>query len=163
MDLFDPLLITGQLPAPYRIRPLHSNDFSKGFGKLLSQLSDIENLNEAKFSASFNEMLHHGSYFIVVIENCDTRTLVATGSLLLERKFLHGGGLCGHIEDVVVDKEVRSKRFGCLVVDELKHLAIHKGCYKLCLDCATNNIGFYERLGFKQKEIQMVLYFQSKL
>ncbi|KAK7858846.1 glucosamine 6-phosphate n-acetyltransferase [Quercus suber] len=33
------------------------------------------------------------------------------------------------------------------------------GCYKVILDCSLENKAFYEKCGFKQKEIQMVKYF----
>ena len=40
-------------------------------------------------------------------------------------------------------------------------LARGYGCYKAILDCKTHNITFYEKLGFKRKEVQMALYFPS--
>jgi glucosamine-phosphate N-acetyltransferase len=33
--------------------------------------------------------------------------IVGTGTLFVERKLLHNGGLAGHIEDVVVDSTIR--------------------------------------------------------
>ena len=45
------------------------------------------------------------------------------------------------------------------IIDQLKHLAKRSGCYKVILDCAEKNVGFYEKLGFVKKEIQMALYF----
>jgi glucosamine-phosphate N-acetyltransferase len=38
--------------------------------------------------------------------------IIATGTLLLERKFARGCGLCGHIEDIVVDAGQRGKGMG---------------------------------------------------
>jgi len=162
-SLFDPKLITPiKAPPSFEIRPLRLDDFAKGFAALLSQLSDIEKLDSAQFTVAFNEMRQAGSYFIVVIEDLSKKTLVATGSLILERKFLHSAGLCGHIEDVVVKEEYRSHSFGRIILEQLKQIALRKGCYKLCLDCAEKNVPFYEKLGFKRKELQMALY-SSKL
>ena len=31
-----------------------------------------------------------------------------------------------------------------------------QGCYKVILDCADDNAAFYEKSGFKRKEVQMV-------
>lgn len=30
------------------------------------------------------------------------------------------------------------------------------GCYKVILDCAENNVAFYEKCGLTRKEVQMV-------
>lgn len=92
---------------------------------------------------------------------------------------------CGHIEDVVVDSTYRGKNFGlkcvglctflfsplCRLIEQLKHISFAKGCYKVILDCSQKvlralvlacsdeqNVPFYEKTGFKVKEVQMVLY-----
>jgi len=36
------------------------------------------------------------------------------------------------------------------------------GCYKVILDCAEKNIGFYEKCGFKRKEVTMAWYIPGK-
>lgn len=33
------------------------------------------------------------------------------------------------------------------------------GCYKVILDCAEHNVGYYEKCGLTRKEVQMVRYF----
>jgi len=48
------------------------------------------------------------------------------------------------------------------VIEQLKHIGFAQGCYKIILDCNDKNVGFYQKCGFKQKEIQMALY-KSKL
>lgn len=35
-------------------------------------------------------------------------------------------------------------------------------CHAVILDCADNNVAFYEKVGFKPKERQMALYLMSK-
>ncbi len=52
------------------------------------------------------------------------------GTLLLERKFIRGAGLAGHVEDVVVDEGSRGRGLGKLLLDALVALAREKGCYK---------------------------------
>ena len=50
--------------------------------------------------------------------------ILAAGTLLLEQKFIHGGALVGHIEDVVVAKKARGLGLGKEIVDHLvKELA----------------------------------------
>ena len=85
--------------------------------------------------------------------------IVACGTLLLELKFIHNGGWCGHIEDVVVDASDRGRGLGKLIVTKLKDAAAEFGCYKAILDCAEKNVGFYQKCGFRKKEVCMALYF----
>ena len=84
---------------------------------------------------------------------------MATGSLLVERKFIRGCGRVGHIEDVVVDASQRRRGTGARIVRHLVDAAERAGCYKVILDCAAENAPFYERQGFVRKEVQMALYF----
>jgi GNAT superfamily N-acetyltransferase len=46
------------------------------------------------------------------------------------------------------------------VIEQLKSIAKAQGCYKVILDCDEKNQGFYEKLGFKKKEVQMAYYFE---
>eukprot|EP01126_Amoeba_proteus_P030467 TRINITY_DN3011_c0_g1_i2.p1 TRINITY_DN3011_c0_g1~~TRINITY_DN3011_c0_g1_i2.p1 ORF type:complete len:111 (-),score=15.59 TRINITY_DN3011_c0_g1_i2:129-461(-) len=100
-------------------------------------------------------------YLIVVVEDINQKLLVGSGSLVLERKFIHDGGLCGHIEDVVVLDSVRGTKVGRVIVEQLTHLGKRAGCYKIILDCSEKNVGFYHRLGFQRKENQMAMYFDQ--
>lgn len=66
----------------------------------------------------------------------------------------------GHIEDVVTDASCRGKGFGKLLIEHLTALAKQRGCYKVILDAAEANVGFYEKCGYKRKELQMAHYFE---
>jgi len=44
------------------------------------------------------------------------------------------------------------------VISQLEHLGISLGCYKIILDCSEKNVPFYEKCGFKKKEVQMAFY-----
>jgi glucosamine-phosphate N-acetyltransferase len=88
-----------------------------------------------------------------------TNTIIATGTIILEPKFIHNNGTVGHIEDIVVDKDKNGLGIGKKLIDELVNIAINNGCYKVILNCSETNIGFYEKAGFKTKDRQMALYF----
>lgn len=79
--------------------------------------------------------------------------------MLIERKFLRGCGLCGHVEDVVVDERARGKRLGVKLLEAAVEAAKAAGCYKIILDCSEANVAFYEKCGLTRKEVQMVRYF----
>ena len=47
------------------------------------------------------------------------------------------------------------------LIDYLSKLGEEKGCYKVILDAAEKNVGFYEKCGYKRKEICMAKYFEE--
>ena len=78
---------------------------------LLNQLKKIEldNIDRSKAWNDFNSNTSSNS--IVGIYN---NKIVAYGSLVIENKIR--GEVAGHIEDIVVDKEVRGKMIGVLLI-----------------------------------------------
>ena len=77
-----------------------------------------------------------------------------------EMKFIHNCGLCGHVEEVVVDSNYRKQGLGKLIIDHCKGVASFKGCYKMILDCNDQNIPFYQKCGLTKKENMMAIYFK---
>ncbi|ORY26268.1 acyl-CoA N-acyltransferase [Naematelia encephala] len=161
--LFDPGVIphSGQdsLGQDLILRPLASDDHTRGHLDLLSILTAAPQLSPTAYSDIF---AHHKScpstYFTIVIVHESTDTLVACGSIVLERKFVRGGGLIGHIEDIAVAKSMQGRKLGIKIINTLEAIGRAKGCYKIILDCSKDNIPFYEKCGFKHKEYQMVRY-----
>ena len=51
-------------------------------------------------------------YYVIVIEDLKRQKIVASGTLFIERKFLHETASAGHIEDIVVDAEERGHQLG---------------------------------------------------
>jgi hypothetical protein len=56
--------------------------------------------------------------------------VVAAGSVIVERKFVHLNGLVGHIEDIAVDANQQGKKFGIKIIEALKYIGENTGCYK---------------------------------
>jgi glucosamine-phosphate N-acetyltransferase len=166
-DLFDPALIDQVSPAARDrtaedglvTRPLRSDDFRKGYTELLGQLTKIGGVDDAGFRRRFQDMRDAGDvYYTVVIEDAKKGKIVGCATLFVEKKVIRGLGLVGHVEDVVVDKQYRGFRLGIRVIQQLRHIADELKCYKVILDCSEDNVPFYERCGFKLKEVQMVVY-----
>lgn len=76
-------------------------------------------------------------------------TIVGTATLLFELKFIHDGGLAGHIEDAAVRREYQGAGIGTLIVKYLLDAARKRGCYKTILDCEDSLVAYYEHLGFE--------------
>ncbi|CAL5334529.1 unnamed protein product [Camellia sinensis] len=144
----------------FQVRKLEISDKSKGFIELLQQLTVCDSVSEKQFEERFRELSSYGDdHLICVIEDNRSGKIVATGSVFTEKKFIRNCGKVGHIEDVVVDSSARGMQLGKKIVEVLIDHARSTGCYKVILDCSTDNRVFYEKCGFKQKEIQMVKYF----
>lgn len=153
---------TSKEEEAFEVRKLEISDRKKGFVELLQQLTVCGSISDEAFDKRFNEVAKYGDdHLICVIEGRDSGKIIATGSVFIEKKFIRNCGKVGHIEDVVVDSNVRGKNLGKKVVEFLSDHAHSMGCYKVILDCSSENMPFYERCGFKKKEIQMVKYFAS--
>lgn len=55
-----------------------------------------------------------GGYYITVIEDTRNGSIIGAASLITEMKFIHGCGLRGRLEDVVVNNTYRGKQLGKL-------------------------------------------------
>ena len=82
--------------------------------------------------------------------------IVAYGSVVIENKVR--GEVAGHIEDIVVDSEVRGKMIGVSLIKELIKVAKNKGCYRITLFCKETLVNFYARNGFEINNVVMKKY-----
>ena len=158
-------------PESYVLRPLQSGDFQKGYKELLSQLTDVGDLEEDSFEEVLKRMQRSqaedecNSIRTVVVERLfpdgKPGKLVAAASLLMEQKFSRGGKRCGHIEDVVTDAGHRKRGLARMILDQLVAEAGNPtskrgACYKVILDCTEANSAVYAKCGYsKTGEIQM--------
>ncbi|KAJ3052905.1 Glucosamine-phosphate N-acetyltransferase-like protein [Rhizophlyctis rosea] len=161
--LFNPVYISPEvqrsLKEGFVVRPLAASDYEKGFLDCLSQLTTVGSLTKGQFMERFSYLKSHNyEYFTIVIEDTKKKLIVGAGTIFVERKFVHGNGLVGHIEDIVTLSDYRGLNLGKLVIETLKYVGKHTGCYKIILDCSDKNIPFYQKCGFAHKEFEMVLY-----
>lgn len=129
------------------IRELRKEDLGKGFLATLDSLRQTSDIEQNKAEEIFEKISSNPDHVIVVAE-LDGK-IVGTTTLLIEIKFIHSGGLVGHIEDVVVDKNFQGQRIGEKIMKYLLEFAKNRGCYKTILDCTDDVKPFYEKLGFK--------------
>ncbi|RSH78911.1 uncharacterized protein EHS24_001834 [Apiotrichum porosum] len=159
-----PVSIQQRLGPDLEIRPLASSDHSRGHFELLSVLSQAPALTKEHYEAQFASMKAClNTYYTVVFVNKATDQLVAVGSIFVERKFLRGGGIVGHIEDIAVSKSMQGRKLGLHLINALEEIGRNTGCYKIILDCSKENIPFYEKCGFTHKEYEMVMYLNQPL
>src|SRR5947209_7904113 len=135
------------------IRELYGRDFDNDFLETLAHLAEI-NLSVEEAKAIFRTRLGMGIRTYVAL---DQEKVVGTISLLVEQKFIHGGGHVGHIEDVAVHPAYVGQGIGSALVRHVIEQARKWGCYKLILSCFEDRVAFYERLGFRRYEVGMRL------
>ncbi len=92
-------------------RRLEEDDYEKGYLDILMQLTSVGDISKETFSQQFDLIRRNPDYVVIVVENLAGR-IVATATLLIERKFIHQCSSVGHIEDVVVDKAYRDRKIG---------------------------------------------------
>lgn len=130
------------------IRELKKEDIWNGFLKSLDSLKPASNIEKSKAESIFEKINTNPDHIIVVAE-LDGK-IVGSTTLIIESKFIHNGGLVGHIEDVVVNKEFQGQKIGEKIMIYLIEIAKKHGCYKTILNCTDDVKPFYEKLGFKQ-------------
>ncbi len=128
------------------IRELQKEDLKNGFLTTLDSLRQASNIDGKKAEEIFEKINKNPDHIIAVAE-VDGK-IVGTTTLLIEQKFIHEGGLVGHIEDVVVDKKFQGQKIGEKIMKYLLDIAKKRGCYKTILDCTDDVKPFYEKLGF---------------
>ncbi|KAG0084137.1 Glucosamine-phosphate N-acetyltransferase-like protein [Podila epicladia] len=180
--LFDAALIPAELqarlPAGHVLRPLARTDnqlrSNTSFLKTLEVLTTVGNIANADFQKRFTYLQQHNDqYFTIVIEDMNGPVgspsegslvapgrgkIVAAGTVLVERKFIHELGLVGHIEDIAVSADQQGKKLGLRIIETLKAIGEQVGCYKVILDCSEKNVPFYEKCGFERKGVEMGWY-----
>ncbi len=129
------------------IRELRKEDLWNGFLTTLDSLRQTSNIDRVKAEEIFEKINSNQDHIITVAE-LDGKIVGAT-TFLIEPKFIHKGGLVGHIEDVVVEKDFQGQKIGEKIMKHLLEFAKNQGCYKTILDCTDDVKPFYEKLGFK--------------
>lgn len=146
---------------PYEVRELKTTDLGNGFVETLGNLSETGSLTPATARRILQAMMRAGPYHVVVAVGADGQVM-GTTTLLVEQKFIHGGGLVGHIEDVAVRKGCEGRGIGGSVVKAAVQMADEFGCYKVILDCKEELEPFYSKLGFRRHDIGMRLDLRPK-
>ena len=131
-----------------KIREIEKGDLEKGFLESLDSLRKASDLELGKAQEIFDKIKSNPNHKIFVATVYEK--VVGSTTLFIEPKFIHKGGLVGHIEDVVVAKEFQGKGIGEKLIEASLDFAKNSGCYKTILECSDDVKPFYEKIGFKK-------------
>ena len=115
------------------IREIIESDLENGFLESLDNLRQSSNLEQDSARNNLKKISENEDHVIHVAE-VDGK-IVGSTTLLIEQKFIHEGGIVGHIEDVVVKKEFEGQGIGMNLVLSLLDVAKERKCYKTILNC----------------------------
>jgi len=143
-----------------KIRELQEKDLFNGFLESLDSLRKASDLDPKKAKEIFKKIKSRPDHVIYVAVS-DSK-VIGSATIFIEPKFIHCGGMVGHIEDVVVRKEHQGGGIGQQIINALLEYAEKKGCYKTILDCTDEVMPFYGKLGFKRHSNSMRFDHPSK-
>jgi GNAT superfamily N-acetyltransferase len=116
---------------------------------LYSQLDSEDKLSIREAIQIFNKLKQYPDFSVYVARINDK--IVGAFELLIMDNFAHNGAKSGIVEDLIVDKSMRSRGIGSTMMKYAIDLCRKNKCYKLVL---SSNIKrekaheFYEKLGF---------------
>jgi glucosamine-phosphate N-acetyltransferase len=136
----------------YAIREIEENDIeSGGLLEVLENLAPVGGLSKPAAKAILKDIKSnplHRIFVAVVQDGRNQGLIIGTTTLLVEPKFIFGGGRVAHIEDVAVRAEYQRKGIGFKLVNYATEQAAIMRCIRTVLDCSDENIPFYEKIGY---------------
>jgi len=135
------------------IREIEEDDLEKEFLETLDFLRNASGLDKNKAKEILKKIKQNPNHIIHVA--IDDKKVIGSTTLFIEQKFIHDGGLVGHIEDVVVRKDYEGRGIGMKLVISLLDVAKQRKCYKTILNCEDSLKPFYEKIGFKKATNEM--------
>ena len=136
----------------YAIREIEENDIKSGrLLEVLENLAPVGDLTVPAARMIFKEIRSnplHRIFVAVIQEGLERGLVIGTTTLLVEPKFIFGGGRVGHIEDVAVRAGFQRKGIGFKLVNYATKQAVAMRCVRTVLDCSDENVPFYKRIGY---------------
>jgi glucosamine-phosphate N-acetyltransferase len=133
------------------------SNINQEYCALLRELTICPTPTDEQFAKTIDIMeLNKNKIFIAIDET--TNTIIATTSVLIEQKIIHGMQCVCHIEDVVTKQEYRGKGIAKQLLEKCVEYAKQNNCYKVILDCKDENVAIYEKCGFAKTGNQMANY-----
>ena len=134
------------------IREIEENDIETGrLLEVLENLAPVGGLTMPAAKMILKEIRSnplHKIFVAVTQEGRERGLVIGTTTLLVEPKFIFGGGRVGHIEDVAVRAGYQRKGIGFKLVNYATEQAVAMRCVRTVLDCSDENVPFYKKIGY---------------
>ena len=151
-----------------KIRKMERKDIS-GVVELLKQVETIHHMGRPDLFKS-NSVKYNENEIDSILDEKDKYVFVAVDdkdkvigyAFCVLKQFLNDNVLTDiktlYIDDLCVDEDVRGKRIGQKIYEEVKEFAKLNGCYNITLNvwcCNPLAMEFYEKLGLRPQKIGM--------
>ena len=136
-----------------KIRILNENDYEEYF-RLINIFRETS-FTKDDFLSNLLNIGYNSNIYVLELNN----TLIGTGTILYEYKFIHNISKIAHIEDICIDNNHRGKNYGKTLIHYLINIAKKINCYKVTLYCTEELENFYNSCNMKKNGIQMAIYF----
>ncbi len=136
------------------IRRLKKDDLNNGFLETLDNLYSASSSIDPKLAHKLFDELDSNTDYHIIVGELDGK-VVSTATLLIEKKFIHGGSSVGLIEDVVTNEEYHNRGISQKIVEHMLGIAEKNQCYKTILYCPPELCDYYEKIGFVKTDYCM--------
>jgi glucosamine-phosphate N-acetyltransferase len=133
----------------YIFRKLNKNDY-ENYLVMINEFRPTT-FTYDQFTETLDYLHPFSEIWVIEYEN----EIIATGTILYEKKFIHNNSKLAHIEDICVKNAYRNLGIGKLIVTHLMNLAKKHECYKVSLNCSESNSFFYTKCGLQNRGLQM--------
>ncbi len=113
------------------------------------------------FYTDFVNNILNDNHIILLLINMKTNEIIASGTLLIEKKLTYGGCKMGHIENILVEEKYRGNGYGKKIVEHLIEYARTSKCYRIDLSCEEKLVDFYSKIGFNNIIVCMSTLFKE--
>ena len=138
------------------VRLLSLNDYEE-FLNLVNEFRPTF-LSKNEFRYVLKNIYEYGKIWLLIDDL--TKTIMGCGTLIIEQKFIHNGGIVARVEDFIIKKKFQGKGGGHFLLKELvKRAKEIEGCYKIILNCSQELEKFYEKTGFSKHKSEMEIRF----
>ena len=111
---------------------------------LLSELTIADDIETEFFLKNIKKIFKMGVIIVAYfIESNGDIKIIASGTIVIEPKIIRYGKNVGHIEDIVVIRNMRGQGISTKIISNLKNIAKELNCYKVILNCSEKLKFFY--------------------
>lgn len=133
------------------INILEKKDY-QNYLELMKQFRPIElEISFKEFCILYDKIFLSSEIYVARLNE----QIIGSITIFYEQKFINNCALYAHIEDVIVDKNLRMLNIGSQLLDYAKKKASEKNCFKCTLVCSKEVSNFYLKNNFEERGVNM--------
>ena len=122
-------------------------------------LLSITEMDTIIFLEKVKSIHRNGGIIVAYINEPESNNfdIIGSAKIFIETKIIENyNGFVGHIEDIIVKQEYQSTKTHHILLEEIKHIALERNCYKCVLNSFNEESqALYIKSGFKEKGLHL--------